>query len=159
MGTYDELKARYGEWMRREDIVEATGIGSAGSPGHYAVRGAARCSRTVNGRYRVFYRTEDVARNIEQHDSQLKNAKKREQNKHLCRTCRWRSRYSTDAGADLHCSYCMHPPHHTKHWHKAHGMENALDIAHCPFYERGQHEHIPMISAYIHPLERKYFDT
>lgn len=162
MGKYEELKAKYGEWMKREDVSEALGRTSTLTgemKNHYGLKGVRTKEAVVNGRHRILFATEDVARNIEDRGAEQKKKQKRKQDRHLCGTCRWRSRYSTGWETNMFCSYCMHPPHKTKHWHKAHGMENALDTAHCPFYEKGRHEPLPMIGAYIEPPERSFFDT
>lgn len=162
MGKYEELRAKYGEWMKREDVsveVGRTSVLTSGARDHYGLKGVETKEAIVNGRHRILFATKDVARNIEAHGAAQEKKQKHKQARHLCGTCRWRSRYSTGYEANMFCAYCMHPGHKTKHWHKAHGVPNALDTAHCPFYEKGRHERLPMIGAYIDPPERSFLDT
>lgn len=143
MGRYDEWRERYGEWMKSEDVVEATGINSACSPGHYAIRGAAQYKTVVDGRRRLLYRTADIAFNIDRHEAQLRERQAAPAARSsLCKTCCWSS---ADGGrtAPLYCAYCLQPGHHTKHWHKEHGIVDALDVEHCPFYVRGERVSLP----------------
>lgn len=143
MGRLEELRGKYGEWMKSDDVIEATGIGSSCSPGHYAVKGAKQRRMVVKGRRRLLYRTADIARNLDKHDEQLAETEATPAAKSpLCRSCRWSSK-DNRSSSTLYCAYCLQPGHKTKHWHKEHGIVDALDIEHCPFYVPGQRERLP----------------
>lgn len=145
--SYEELRDKYGEWVTRAQIREFSGIEVTKSKNAWVVRGVDRKKGSVIGigqTCSIAYKLSSVLRNIEERgerDLSLKGLKKRQK---LCRTCRWRSAEQNRGGDAIFCAYCLQVDHHTKHWHKEHGMPNALDMLRCPFYEEGDSEKLPM---------------
>lgn len=158
METYEELYDIYGDWMTSCDVATALGRPGAHISSHaWPLEGLHGTKRKVDGRQRCWwYSTYEIAMKIDARRKQEEEAVRHD--KTLCRTCVYRD-WLSGADRTLVCAYSRHLGHHTRHWHKLHGVENALDSAHCPFYEKGDHKHLP--SSEGDPLfgGRRSFET
>lgn len=150
MGTYENLKAAYGEWMSAKQVGEALGRTCHVDRNAWPLAGLPAEKKEGTGRKAPVHwawRTWDIANRIDERREKKETTSRL--NKTLCKSCVYRDWIS---GADraLACAYSAQPGHHTRHWHALHGVENALDSAHCPFYEKGDRKHLP--SAEYFPL-------
>lgn len=145
--SYEELRDKYGDWITRAQISAEFGLKVSNRANTWLIQGVERKKanpRGTKGASCVVYKLSSVLHNLEAHkerDFSQKGVKARQK---LCRTCRWRSAEQNRGGDAIFCAYCLQVDHHTKHWHKEHGMPNALDMLRCPFYEEGDSEKLPM---------------
>lgn len=151
---FEVLRERYGGWVNRQQAAEIAGLQSIKSVDSWVVRGVER-RKEPNGRSKdvTVYRLAGVYRNIERKLDDRLSLKAIKERQKLCKTCRWRSSEGSRGGDAIFCAYCLQPGHHTKHWHKAHGVEDALDMLRCPFYEVRDSEALPMSEWF--PSEKK----
>lgn len=144
MALYDELRDKYGLWLTKEQIAEHLGLSAKTIQYnyHWSVRGVTTKKQSHKQSKRL-YRTYDVARNIE-HWREAHPIL----DKHLCKACQWHSIWSGIDGTII-CAYALHPPHKSRLWHKANGMENAMDMSNCPFYVKGRAKRLPFVDIYV----------
>lgn len=146
-GNYEILREKYGDWVTRAQIKEFSGLKVANRSNAWAIQGVERKRNKpmgTKGASSIVYKLSSVLRNIEEHTEKDLSRKGIKARQKLCRTCRWRSTEASRGNDAIYCAYCLQIGHHTKHWHKEHGIPNALDMLHCPFYEKGDSERLPM---------------
>lgn len=157
METYEQLYAKYGDWMCCSNVAEAIGRAPSNVDSHHwPLEGLRGQKLRGNGKQtRWYYSTYEIARRIEKRRQE--EEEKNRYDKTLCRTCVWRD--SLWADPSIICAYSQHPGHHTRHWHALHGTPNALDSGNCPFYEKGARKHLPPSGVFPIYGGRSSFDT
>lgn len=158
METYEQLYAKYGDWMSCANVAEALGRSPSNIDSHHWPLDGLRGQKLRgNGKQtRWYYSTYEIARKIEKRRQE--EAEKKHYDKTLCKTCIYRD-FLSGADRTLTCAYSAQPGHYTRTWHAQNDIPNAMDMAHCPFYIQGDQKPRPCMDIFPRYGGRRAFDT